>query len=97
MFRPRTTEDHTEILDFTMKKTDSEMPLKKIKLEPVEAPTILIPSTNHPIPVSSNKVIVVSDNSESGSGSQFSFMAAEKKDIDTQWVKTGRKTLLIKK
>jgi len=66
-----------------LEKTDSGIPLKKIKLEPVEALTILIPSTshpkNHPIPASSDKVMVVSDNSESSSGSLFNFMAAEKK------------------
>ena len=62
-----------KLLDLALKKSDLEMPLKKIKLEPVEAPTILIPSTSHPeshpIPVSSDEVMIVSDNLDCSSGS----------------------------
>ena len=84
-----------KLLDIALKKDDLERPLKKIKLEPVEELTILLPSTSqpnsHPIPAPSDEVITVSDNLASGSSSQFRFMAA---DIDTQWVKTSRTTLL---
>ena len=37
-----------KLLDLALKKIDLERPLKRIKLEPVEVPTILIPSTSHP-------------------------------------------------
>ena len=78
-----------KLLDLAIKKGDSEMPLKKIKLEPVEAADIPIPSINQP---KSDEVMMVGQ--ECSSGSQFSLMVAEKKDVDSQWVKTGRTTLL---
>ena len=77
-----------KLLDPALKKGDSEMPLK-IKLEPVEAADIPIPSINQP---KSDEVMMVGQ--ECSSGSQFSLMVAEKKDVDSQWVKTGCTTLL---
>ena len=72
-----------KLLDLALKKIDLERPLKRIKLEPVEVPTILIPSTSHPkshpIMVPSDEVMVLSDKPGCSNGSQFSFMAAEKR------------------
>ena len=85
-----------KLLDLALNKIDSERPLKRIKLEPVEEPSILIPSPeSHSIPAPSDVMVTVRDNLAcSSSGSQFRFMAVENKDIDTQWVKTGRTALL---
>ena len=61
-------------------------------LEPMEATAIEIPNVIHPI---SDEVTIVSDNqSKCSSDSQFSLMVAEKKDVNSQWVKTGRIPLL---
>jgi len=84
-----------KLLDLALKKIDSERPLKKIKLEPVETSAVLIPSSSqvsHPKAVSKDEVVIVSDQPDFSSGSKFSFLAAE--NVDPQWVKIGRTTLL---
>ena len=74
-----------KLLSLALKKGDSEMPLKKIKLEPIETPDITVDNTmGDVIPVK-----VIDDVKECGSS-----LDLKRKDLDSEWVKTGRISLL---
>ena len=71
-----------KLLYLTLKKGDSEMPLKKIKLEPIETPDITVDNImGDVIPVK-----VIDDGQGCGSSLDL------KRDL--KWVKTGRISLL---
>ena len=84
----------SKLLDLALKKIDAERPLKRIKLEPVETPVVLVSNTSQPkgVPSGASEVMIVSDNPDCSSNSKTNFMAVQ--NINIQWVKTGR-TILI--
>ena len=77
-----------KLLYLALKKEDYEMPLKRIKLEQIETPDITVDNTMGD--VTSVKVIDDGQDQEYSS----SGLNLKSKDLDSEWVKTGRISLL---
>ena len=77
-----------KLLYLALKKEDYEMPLKRIKLEQIETPDITVDNTMGD--VTSVKVIDDGQDQECSS----SGLNLKSKDLDSEWVKTGRISLL---
>ena len=74
-----------KLLYLALKKEDSEMPLKRIKLEQIETPDITVDNTMGDVTL----VKVINDGQECSSG-----LDLKTKNLDSEWVKTGRISLL---
>jgi len=81
----------SKLLDLALKKIDTERPLKRIKLQPVETPVVLISNTKG-VPSGASEVMIVSDEPDCSSNSKTNFMAVQ--NINMRWVKTDRTILL---
>ena len=76
------------MLDLSLKKNDSKRPLKRIKLEPMEA----LCCTSHP--KSDEAVMIARDRQENRSGSQLLIYWQLIKSVNLIWVKIGHVILL---
>ena len=74
-----------KLLYLALKKEDSEMPLKRIKLEQIETPDITVDNTMGDVTL----VKVINDGQECSSG-----LDLKTKNLDSEWVKTGHISLL---
>ena len=79
-----------KLLFLTLQKGDSEMPFKKIKLEPVETPEeVTVDETKDIMP----SAVILDDAQEHGS-SLMDFITVTRNNLDLEWVKNGHISLL---